>query len=231
MTVEALETFGVTLSATESCYQISGGQTFTSPGAVQVEGDWSNAAFWLCAGAMQGGDIKCHRLDPESLQGDRAVWSILAEMGAVLNWQEDTIFVSEGSRRAVELDASGIPDLIPALSVVAAVGEGVTIVRNASRLRLKESDRLSAIAQTLNALGAQVSEEPDGLRIQGIPCLSGGVVDAWGDHRIAMMAAVASAACREPVVIHGAQAVKKSYPSFWKELSRLGKAVVEEEGT
>lgn len=230
MTLEAVEAFGVTLSGTGNCYNIPGRQAFFSPGTLQVEGDWSNAAFWLCAGAMQGCDIKCHSLNPESLQGDRAVWRVLAEMGAAVSWQDDILSVSEGSRGALELDAAEIPDLIPALSVVAAVSEGVTIIRNASRLRLKESDRLSAIAQTLNTLGAQVLEEPDGLRIQGVPSLKGGAVDAWGDHRIAMMAAVASAACEEPVIISGAQAVKKSYPSFWREFSALGKSVVEEEG-
>jgi 3-phosphoshikimate 1-carboxyvinyltransferase len=165
----------------------------------------------------------------ESLQGDKAVWRLLLQMGAKVSWQEDTLSVSEGARRAVEVDAAGIPDLIPALAVVAAVSEGITMIKNASRLRLKESDRLAAIAQTLNTLGAQVFEEPDGLRIQGVPHLRGGKVDAWGDHRIAMMAAVASAACREPVVISTAEAVRKSYPSFWRELTLLGKTIVEEE--
>lgn len=230
MTLETLEAFGAIPSQVGNHYQIRGKQIFSSPGTFQVEGDWSNAAFWLCAGAMQGGAIKCGSLNSESLQGDRAVWRVLAEMGATVSWKEDVLSVLEGSRRAVTIDASGIPDLIPALAVVAAVSEGVTIVRNASRLRLKESDRLSAIAKTLNSLGANVLEEADGLKIQGVPCLKGGTVDAWGDHRIAMMAAVASTACQETVTIIGAEAVKKSYPSFWIELSSLGKCVVEEDG-
>lgn len=229
MTVEALEKFGIRPCGASNVYHIRGGQTFSSPNTVQVEGDWSNAAFWLCAGAMPGGCIQCHSLNPESLQGDKAVWAVLAQMGAEVTWQEDTILISEGSRRAVEVDASGIPDLIPALAVVAAVSDGVTRIQNASRLRLKESDRLSAIAQTLNALGAQVIEESDALQIHGVPTLKGGRVDAWGDHRIAMMAAVASAACREPVIVSTAQAVRKSYPTFWKELALLGKTVIEEE--
>jgi len=229
MTVEAMKTFRVTPSGMGHAYHMRGRQEFATPKTVQVDGDWSNAAFWLCAGAMPGGSIQCQSLHPESLQGDKAVWRLLLQMGAKVSWQEDTLSVSEGARRAVEVDASGIPDLIPALAVVAAVSEGITMIKNASRLRLKESDRLAAIAQTLNTLGAQVFEEPDGLRIQGVPHLRGGKVDAWGDHRIAMMAAVASAACREPVVISTAEAVRKSYPSFWRELALLGKSIVEEE--
>jgi 3-phosphoshikimate 1-carboxyvinyltransferase len=135
----------------------------------------------------------------------------------------------EDKRRGVEIDARAIPDLVPVLCAVAAVSAGETIVNNAGRLRLKESDRLTAVAQTLNALGAKVMEEPEGLRVQGVPRLKGGTVDAWGDHRIAMMAAIASLACEDSVTITGAQAVKKSYPRFWEKFSALGKEVIIEE--
>jgi 3-phosphoshikimate 1-carboxyvinyltransferase len=128
----------------------------------------------------------------------------------------------------VTINAAPIPDLIPALAAVAAVSDWVTVIEQAGRLRLKESDRLAAIAQTLNALGAKVTEEEEGLRIEGVPRLIGGSVDAWGDHRIAMMAAIASAACENPVTIRGAEAVNKSYPSFWQVLSAMGKTVREE---
>ncbi|MCL2374768.1 MAG: 3-phosphoshikimate 1-carboxyvinyltransferase, partial [Treponema sp.] len=133
--------------------------------------------------------------------------------------------VKEARRRGTEIDVRAIPDLGPVLAAVASVGTETTFIKNASRLRLKESDRLYATAHTLTSLGADIKETEDSLVIIGRPRLKGGVVDAFGDHRIAMMAAIASAACTEPVIITGAEAVNKSYPAFWKDLAALGKNV------
>ena len=113
------------------------------------------------------------------------------------------------------------------LAAVAAATPGTTTLTGAARLRLKESDRLETTARTLNALGGQVEETEDGLVIHGKAQLTGGTVDAAGDHRIAMAAAVASGACAGPVTVTGAQAVEKSYPTFWQELRKLGKSVDE----
>ena len=228
MTIEAEQIFSAGPEEEKGTYHIRGGRTFHSPGSVQVEGDWSNAAFWLCAGAMPEGTVTCLGLQQDSRQGDRAVCEILEQMGARVVWEKDAISVRESKRKALDIDAAAIPDLIPVLAAVAAVSDGVTWVRNASRLRLKESDRLSAIAQTLSALGAEIKEREDGLQIVGKKQLRGGHIDARGDHRIAMMAAVASTACREDVVLDGAQAVAKSYPAFWAILKTLGKQVTEE---
>jgi 3-phosphoshikimate 1-carboxyvinyltransferase len=228
MTLDALNTFSLEVSCLSHKYSISGGATLRSPGEVSVEGDWSNAAFWLCAGALPGGAIRCRGLHPESRQGDKAIRNILEAMGAHLVWEDQDLLVFEGTRQGVEIDASPIPDLVPAISCLAAVSEGETYIKNAGRLRLKESDRLSAVTQTLRTLGAEVTEETDALRILGVPRLQGGGVDAWGDHRIAMMAAIAAAACQGPVTISGAEAVRKSYPSFWEVLFSLGVAQKEE---
>ncbi|MCL2857576.1 MAG: 3-phosphoshikimate 1-carboxyvinyltransferase [Oscillospiraceae bacterium] len=224
MTLQAMAGFGLTPPLVDGRYQI-GGTDFKSPGEMAAEGDWSNAAFWLCAGAMPGGDITCRGLSAASSQGDRAILPILEAMGARANWEGNTLRVREGRRRAVEIDGRATPDLIPVLCAVAALADGETVVKNAARLRLKESDRLTATAQTLNALGAKITEEESSLRIQGVERLKGGAADSWGDHRIAMMAAVASAGCEGPVAITGGQAVRKSYPGFWDELSALGKQV------
>ena len=229
MTLDAIEEFGRSPSISGNRYEIRGGGMFISPGDVNVEGDWSNAAFWLCAGAMPGGDVRLRGLKGKSSQGDKEVCAVLERMGARVSWEGDVLCVSEGVRRGVEIDARAIPDLVPVLSAVAAVSQGTTVIKNAARLRFKESDRLAATAQTLNALGARVSEEADGLKIQGVPRLSGGNVDSWGDHRIAMTAAVASTACGGPVSITGSGAVKKSYPQFWDKLSGLGKKVIKDE--
>ena len=221
MTLQAMESFGFNPASDQDCYNICDGAGFTSPGEIIVEGDWSNAAFWLCAAAMQG-DIEITGLNKQSAQGDREICAILERMGAI----GDRHQISGGRLRGVEIDARAIPDLVPALCAVAAVSEGETIVKNAQRLRLKESDRLAATAQVLNLLGADVTEEPGGLRIKGVEKLTGGVVDSWGDHRIAMMAAIASLACEGSVTITGAEAVRKSYPAFWDDFRALGKEVL-----
>lgn len=231
MTLQAEQIFGVVFGRQGWTFTIPSPMTFLSPGNWAVEGDWSNAAFWLCAGAMPGGQLTVTGLDLDSLQGDKGIWDLLGRMGAVCERSETWFTVREGTRQAVEIDAAPIPDLIPVLAAVAAVSQGTTLVQNAGRLRLKESDRLTAVAQTLNALGAKVQETDDGLMIQGVPRLTGGTVDSWGDHRIAMTAAVAAAACRGPVTITGAQAVNKSYPRFWEDLEGLGAKVEREEET
>ena len=229
MTLEVMEQFSLNPPVRDNRYEITG-QGLISPGKATAQGDWSNAAFWLCAGATPGGDIRISGLDRHSSQGDREICEILARMGANVSWGEDgSLSVSEGNRRGVEIDARATPDLIPVLCAVAAVGQGTTTIKNAARLRLKESDRITATAQTLNALGAKITEREDGLIVEGVARLSGGEVDSWGDHRIAMMAGVASAACDGPVVITGAQAVNKSYPGFWQKLAALGKEVTIDE--
>jgi 3-phosphoshikimate 1-carboxyvinyltransferase len=157
-----------------------------------------------------------------SRQGDSEIMNILEKMGAKVTRAADSVRVSENKRKAVEINAAAIPDLIPILALVAAVSEGQTVVKNAARLRIKESDRLASTAATLNALGANVVEKADSLQIQGVPQLKGGTVDAWGDHRIAMMAAIAATATKEPVTITGAQAIRKSYPQFFDEMMMLG---------
>ncbi len=228
MTLRAQAAFGIRHEKAGDTYQITGGGLGASPRQLFAEGDWSNGAFWLCAGAMPGGAVTCRGLLADSPQGDRRVLDCLRDMGAVLGSDGEAVTAREGVRRGIVIDASAIPDLIPPLAAVAAVGEGVTRIKNAGRLRLKESDRLRSVAETLNALGADIREEPEGLLINGVPSLRGGTVDSWGDHRIAMMAAIATAACREPVTIENAQAVSKSYPGFWEDLQNLGKTLIKE---
>ena len=221
MTLEVLEHFGQTPKKSRTLYQICGRQGFISPGTISAEGDWSNAAFWLAAGAMPGGNVRLSGLNRKSTQGDREICKILELMGASVSWDDDIVCVSYGQLCGVEIDASNIPDLIPILSLVASVSTGETVIRNASRLRLKESDRLRTISTALNTLGAKVTEETDGLRIEGVPHLTGGEVDSFGDHRIAMMAGIASMVSTKPVTVKGAKAVDKSYPEFWQVLERV----------
>lgn len=221
MTLEALQRAGVRMDGSAGCYLIPGGQTFRMPAALTVEGDYSNAAFFLCAGALSDRGVTVTGLRGNSVQGDRRIAEILAGFGAEVSAGETEITVRCGKLRGQTVDASMIPDLVPALSVVAAAAEGVTRFVNAGRLRLKESDRLESTAGMLTGLGADVSVTDDGLVINGRPALDGGTVDSCGDHRIAMAAAVAACVCRGPVSVLAPQCVQKSYPRFWDDFSSL----------
>lgn len=187
-------------------------RTYRSPGRAEVEGDWSNAAFWLAADALGSGGVRLTGLDPASAQGDRAAAELLPR-------------IREGN---AVIDVGNIPDLVPPLAVAAAVSPGVTRFVNAARLRLKESDRLASVCAMLQALGGDAEAGPGELTIRGKASLRGGTVDSCRDHRIAMSAAIAASVCREPVRILGAEAVEKSYPAFWQDYRLLGGSIREE---
>ena len=194
---------------------IPGGQRY-QPFAASVEADWSQAAFWYAA-AGTGSAVSVAGMAADSRQGDR----IILDYGRQLTERDAD----------VTLNMSGCPDLLPPLAAWAALRPGTTVLANAGRLRMKESDRLRSVTAVLSALGAHVREEPDQLVIQGQEILPGGVeVDCWGDHRIAMMAAVAATCCREPVTLRGAECVAKSYPTFWEDYRMLGGNVYEHPG-
>ena len=198
MTLKAMEQFGVMVQN----FSVAGNQHFTSPGTVTVEGDWSNGAFFLAAKAL-GNNISVTGLRQDSPQGDRAVAALLAELK-----QKQTI------------DAADIPDLVPILAVTAACKQGA-VFTNIGRLRLKESDRVESVKEMIIALGGTAESDAETLTVQGTG-LHGGTVDARNDHRIAMSAAIAATACREDMIILGAQCVEKSYPRFFAEYRKLG---------
>ena len=217
MTIETQRLFGITINKCESGFEIKGKQRYQSPGETVTEGDWSNAAFFMCMGAL-GGKITLNGLSLESAQGDRAVIDILRQFGANVN----AYTVTGGKLRGISIDAAQIPDLVPALAVTASAAAGETRIFNAQRLRLKESDRLQSVFDLLSRLGADIRIAEDGLIIRGKEQLDGGIVDSAGDHRIVMAAATASCICKNPVTIRGAEAVNKSYPSFFEHFRALG---------
>ncbi len=233
LTLATLDAFGIKVEKSPARFFIPGRQKYVSPPSLSPEGDWSNSAFWLAAAALGGEGIVLSGLNHNSAQGDRAVCEILSRFGAAVSVRDDFVSVKPGSLRATTIDAALIPDLIPALAVVAAAAEGVSIITNAGRLRLKESDRISSVCSTLNSLGGRALFEGDRIIIHGAGALSraefsgglaGGDVNSFGDHRIAMMAAVASIICRGEVRINLAEAVDKSYPSFFDDFKTLGGA-------
>lgn len=226
MTLKILKTFGVEVQETETGWKVPGGQSFNGPRMRFTEGDWSNAAFWLTAGAIKG-SIGCQGLDMESPQGDRAIVSILEAFGAETKTILNQITVTNREMKGISIDAAQIPDLVPILCVAGAAAEGKTEITNAGRLRLKESDRLAVMAECLKKIGVEVEEKEDGLVITSgcNPPAGEIVIDSHNDHRIVMAMAIAAVSLGVDITIEGAEAVNKSYPSFFAELTKLGGVV------
>lgn len=220
ITQHALRRFGVQVRAENGVYAVSGGQAIQSPGTLRVDGDWSNAAFFLAAGAL-GNPVTMTGLNLESPQGDKAIVTALRTFGAQVEATADEVTVSPAQLAGCTIDVGETPDLLPILAVLGACAEGETRLVNAARLRLKESDRLASVSAMLRALGGAVEELPDALVITG-GTLVGGTVDSCRDHRIAMSAAIASIRCMSEVTILGADAVNKSYPAFYQDFNHLG---------
>ncbi len=219
MTISALKHFGVKAERTAQGFYLAGEQRYRSCEKISVEGDWSNAAFWLCSGAICA-PITVTALETTSAQGDRKILEILERFGAKVEYLPQGIRVSPQELHGIEIDASDVPDLVPPIALVASCAKGKTRIYGAQRLRIKESDRLQSVSEALNRLGGHVEVTPDGLLIEG-SALSGGHVDSENDHRIAMMSAIASTVCRGNVVLDGAEAVRKSYPRFWEDFRNL----------
>ena len=192
----------------------------------EVEGDFSQVAFWLVAGLL-GCDISCKGMNISSLQGDKAILDIIMAMRGEIEISNSSIKALPKETKAVVIDAKDVPDLVPVLAVLASLSKGKTEIINASRLRFKESDRLKAISEELLKIGADIKETEDGLIINGVESLKGGEVCSWNDHRIAMALAVASVRCKEPLTIEGAECVSKSYPNFWDHFEKLGGDICE----
>ena len=223
MTLKTLKTFGITVTETENGWSIPGGQKYHGPRMRYAEGDWSNAAFWLVAGAI-GGSIGCQGLDMESPQGDRAIAALLKEFGAETKVALNQITATHKEMKGIRIDVSQIPDLVPILCVAAAAAEGKTEIYNAGRLRMKESDRLAVMAECMQKIGVEVEEKPDSIIITGgcNPPEGEIVIDSHNDHRIVMAMAIAAVSLGVELTILGAEAVNKSYPSFFIELAKLG---------
>lgn len=219
LTLDTMASFGITIEHPDAyTYRVPGGQNYQAQ-QYCVEGDYSQAAFFLAAGAL-GQPVKCDGMQPESIQGDAAVIDILKRIGAEVFWEDGYLQALPSRLRGIDIDVREIPDLVPPLAVLLSLAEGTSHIVNAGRLRIKESDRLSAMTSELRKLGALVEEEDDSMTITGRPSLDGGQTDAHGDHRIAMAMAVAAIRCEAPVSLSGWQHVSKSYPGFWEDFEK-----------
>lgn len=226
LTLFMLDKFGIKIeNLNYKEFRIKGNQSY-KPFNYRVEGDYSQGAFFFAAGAL-GNNIVCYDLEEKSKQGDKEVLDILENMGNTLikEFKEDKkigLSIVSKELKASVIDASQCPDIIPIIAVVASVAKGETRIINGERLRIKECDRLSAIATELKSLGADIKETDDGLIINGVKNLKGGKVSSHNDHRIAMSLAIASTVCIGNVVIDNGECVKKSYPNFWSDFESLG---------
>ncbi len=223
ITIKVLRDFGIIVNELEEgVFEIYGGRDkILPPKEYQIEGDWSNAAFFLVGGCL-GDSIKMSGLNLESSQGDKKIVQILKKAGAILTCSDDFISSNRSHLNSFEVDFSETPDLFPILSVVAALSKGQSILKGGERLKLKESNRIESTFQMLKSLGADVKKREDGLIIQGKEILDGGIVNSFNDHRIVMSVTMASIRCKEPVSIVNAGAVKKSYPNFFEDFKKVG---------
>ncbi|MGL5253740.1 MAG: 3-phosphoshikimate 1-carboxyvinyltransferase [Brevinema sp.] len=221
MTLQMLKHFGIEIICNDyKEFKIKGGQRYL-PGRYEVEADFSQSAFFFVMGALSEG-MTLLGLNPQSKQGDKAVVSLLKKMNAQITLQNNSYIVSPSTLKGTTIDASDCPDIIPVLAMAAACAEGQTVIKNAQRLRIKESDRLSAVFTELSTLGAKVLELPDGLIIDGVASLGGGKVSSWNDHRIAMSLASISPKCKGNLELDNHHCTAKSFPSFWEVFRSLG---------
>lgn len=213
MTLDVLKAFGITADWNNNVIRIHAGKGFISPENYTVEGDWSNGAFFICANAISGNSVKYLNLTKSSTQGDKAVVELAEKLKNSAESEE------------IKIDASDIPDLIPVLAVTSCFKKGTTFFYNAERLKAKESDRLVSTCEMIKNLGGKAEITDDSLTVYGSGFLTGGTVDSFNDHRIVMSTAIAASGCKSEVTITDAQAVNKSFPTFFDEIKKLGAIV------
>lgn len=228
ITTEILTKYGITwikkMNDEGTVYSVLGNQEYKAPKEIEIEGDWSNAAFWFVAGAIGSVPVTVKGLNMHSVQGDRAILDIIKDFGGEVLETADWVAVKPSLLNGIEVDVSAIPDLAPIIALMGAYASGTTKITGAGRLHFKESDRLASITSAIKALGGKIKKNKDGLTIKGSggKLLRGGIVYGSNDHRIVMMSAIGSLVCSNKVNIQGKEAVYKSYPGFFEEMKKCG---------
>lgn len=220
MTVKIMNDFGVKVTETDFGYLIHGGQSFHKMDYT-VEGDWSQAAFFLVAGAING-DVTVDGLDMNTTQGDKGILDVLEAFGAKFEINENSVRCVKSELKGTVVDATDIPDLVPIISVLAAFSEGQTVIKGAERLRYKESDRIESVVENLKLIGADVTETEDGMIINGGKELHSAELKGYNDHRIVMAFSVSGLFLDGETVIDDANSINKSYPSFFEDYNSIG---------
>lgn len=221
LTIDVLSSFGINIVTTANGYSIEGNQSYEACDYL-VGGDFSQSAFYLVAGLISK-RVYVNNLDINSLQGDKLIINFIKAMHGKMIFMENGFTTVNSKTSGVIIDISQTPDLAPPIALLAALSKGQTRIIKASRLRIKESDRIKSIVNTLSAIGADIKEDNDTIIIHGVDMFKGGVtVDSHNDHRIAMMVSIASSRSESPIILNGSNAVNKSYPTFFKDFKSLG---------
>ncbi len=227
ITVNMMSQFGVKCAETKDGYRIMGGQSYRSRDYT-VPGDYSSAAFALVAGAISG-KVTVTGLNPNDVQGDKAIIDFLREFGADIDVCGDAVTIKKSELKGITADVGGCPDLFPILAVLGTQAEGETVLYNAAHLKHKESDRIASVVAFLKNMGANIEERDDGCIIKGKNSLTGCVVNPNGDHRILMAAVVAATVASGKTIITDGGCYDVSYPAFIRDFKSLGVDVEEVE--
>lgn len=220
LTIDVMQSFGVYIDKTESGYHIRGNQVYQSNN-YRVEADCSQLAFFAVGGIING-DIKISNINLNSLQPDAKITSIIKEMGGKITKEKNYLRFVKSQTTGIDIDVSQFPDIAPILSVLGALSSGETAIENASRLKIKETDRLWAINHILQKFGVKTVVKEDSYTVYGQNVLSGNEFISYNDHRMVMSIAIASLRSDKPVIIEDYLVVNKSYPSFFEDLMSLG---------
>ena len=222
--MDVLKEFGIVVTKNETSYSILGNQKGKAC-EYEVEGDFSQAAFFLVADVL-GADITINNLNLKSHQADRFVIDILERMGAELIKDKNGYRMKAEHLHSIDIDASSCPDIIPVISLACLKAEGTSHIYNAKRLRYKECDRLKAICEVIGQSGGIVTEKEDEIMITGGGALKGGIYSDYNDHRMVMMEAVLAMMTETPVTIKNWECVSKSYPDFFEDYKKLGGCII-----
>lgn len=241
ITLGVLRQYGVKIISEGNSYFVKGGQIYSAPCNTSVEGDWSNAAFWVSIGAITGKTVTIDNIMTDSLQGDRAILSIAEEMGAHIVREVNNVTVIGGKLKSIEFDARNVPDIVPVIALMCHCANGKSIIKNVGRLRDKESDRLSGLIEIINAIGGKANcDDKCNLIIEGqcynikaAEILKADIYNSKSnritlnglkDHRMVMMSAIAGILYGN-IVVTDVEAIDKSYPTFFNDLKSMGVCV------
>ncbi len=228
ITISVLQKYGINIERTDYGYFVKGNQKYKAVDQT-VEGDWSQAAFYMNLGAFSKDPIRVRGLDKNSVQGDRKCLEVYGKLGVKAEFEGDVLLISNPAAtydscglKAAEVSVTDIPDMVPALAVCMAMAEGESRITDAARLRIKESDRLKAITEAINAIGGKVTELPEGLIIEGVGRFTAGEVQGCNDHRIVMAVSTAAARAEGDIVSTDPHSINKSYPEYFEHYNSLG---------
>ncbi|OHU88056.1 MULTISPECIES: 3-phosphoshikimate 1-carboxyvinyltransferase [Pseudoalteromonas] len=221
ITVGVMAHFGVNvINDNYQTFSVKGGQTYQSPKRIMVEGDASSASYFIAAAAIAGGEVEINGVGKQSVQGDIDFAKVMEQVGAKIDWHDEKLVVRKGALRGVDIDANAIPDAAMTLATVALFADGPTAIRNIYNWRVKETDRLAAMATELRKIGAEVVEGHDFIEITPPSTIHLTDIDTYNDHRIAMCFSMVAVGGHE-VIINDPGCTAKTFPTYFDVLASI----------